>query len=276
MNELDNSQSPEDIAAVTTRSRSSETERLEVEKLQIEVHNLRKPVYKHVGFYTALFPLVTILIGALISWKSGWFDLKAQEIKNVSILREAENKLREAEGKRLLTQKETLTAENAKLGMDRHALNSEIDRLNERRQAGELSITSISNRLAQLQRQKDENEELIKGLNSEVSKLTKENQQAQLLATRVKELQVERDASEAKVQELRERLFGAHMCAYMLYTNYSEAITYSMPRENMIKEFFTKHTLQAVLIGKWRVNYDLDKSKHNLIQFIGTDADPTR
>jgi hypothetical protein len=83
-------------------------ERLECLKLEVEIAQLKKPLWRHGGFWVTLLTAGTVVIGGVISWSSGWFDLKQLEIKNGNLLLEAENK-------RLLAQKEALTSETSKL-----------------------------------------------------------------------------------------------------------------------------------------------------------------
>jgi hypothetical protein len=254
--------------SVPSQSGQSPKERLECLKLEVEIAQLRKPLWKHGSFWLTLLTAGTVLVGGMISWSSGWFDLKQLEIKNGNLLLEAENK-------RLLAQKEALTSETSKLDASRIALNVDLGRLNERRIEEQQNIVLLTNQLSQLQRQRDEKEDVIRMLNVQVSKLTKENKEAQVLVTRMDKLQTDRDKGETQVLILRSRLANAHELARNMQLEAAkafEAVGASLTQPAKLSGVMKGVASWTFVMGKWRAAYEEDLGSFKLGELANTNA----
>ena len=249
---------------VPSQSGLSPKERLECLKLEVEIAQIRKPLWKHGGFWITMLTAGTMLIGGVISWSSGWFDLKQLEIKNGNLVLEAENK-------RLLAQKEALTAETSKLDASRIALNIDVGRLHEQRTEEQQNIVVLTNQLSQLQRQRDEKEEVIRALNGQVSTLTKENQEARVLVTRMDKLQSDRDKAESQIIILRSRLANAHELARNMQLESAasfQAFSDGVQHPGKLPEVMRGIASWTFAAGKWRTAYEEDVANFNLGELV--------
>jgi hypothetical protein len=57
------------------------SDQLAILKAYEEVIEFRRPLFKKWGFWLAMFPVVAALVGFIITWRQGWFDLKLTEIR---------------------------------------------------------------------------------------------------------------------------------------------------------------------------------------------------
>src|ERR1039457_1804581 len=175
---------------------ADEKARLECEKLKAEIKSIRNPIFRTPSFYSAIAPVVLAIVGLIFTWSSGWFDVQRTRINNEKTLLEAENN-------KLSVQKEALTTETSRLEASRIALN-------ERKIEEQQNIILLTNQLSQLQRQRDEKEDIIRTLNTQISKLTEQNRESQILVARIDKLQSERDKAESQLLEIRSHLATAY------------------------------------------------------------------
>jgi hypothetical protein len=155
----------------------------ECAKLKAETAVLLRPVYQHIQFWTSLMGVLLAVAGIVIPWFSGWFDLKQLEVKNATMVLEAENK-------RLLAQKETVLADTAKLGAERTALSGELKLLDERRQTQIQIASLLTNQISLLERSRDEKEKLLAEVNNKMASLADENAKLRPVLLRVQELEM--------------------------------------------------------------------------------------
>jgi hypothetical protein len=84
----DKSQSGESVAFKAFEARKLEAEilqsrekhLLECQKLEAEIGQIRRPLWKRHEFYSALVPIIVALTTILITWKSGWLDAKQAKL----------------------------------------------------------------------------------------------------------------------------------------------------------------------------------------------------
>jgi hypothetical protein len=144
----------------------SPKERLECLKIQDEILELRRPVYKKVSFYTAFTPIVLTATGLFITQQSGWFDVKRQELENTRTLIESET--------------EALRSEKTKLEIETNQLES--DRTNVQGQLSALD-KERSDMRAQLEVEKKALDDQIGDLRQQLNEQTKQSEK-QLQITR--------------------------------------------------------------------------------------------
>ena len=57
-------------------------EQLRCLKLEEELHQLKKPLYKKPVFYGAIAPVILGVIAFLSTWMGGWFDTQNEHLEN--------------------------------------------------------------------------------------------------------------------------------------------------------------------------------------------------
>lgn len=241
-------------------------EQLEVHKLQLEILHLSKPMWKQLAFWTAFLSLAVILTGAFISWKSGWFDEKQLEIKNANLLMQAQNE-------KLMITKDQLTAETVELNTKRAALDADIERLKAGKIEGQGDLVVLTNQLKQLERERDEKEDVIRTLSARISDVSKENNQMQQLVSKFNDIESARDKAENQVIELRDRLALTDERARKVIYDAGDALDVFagvLISTEKFQQSAMKESLLMADIGKWRAGCDDDIARFKLKAFTAS------
>ena len=233
--------------------------RLECEKLKAEIEAVRKPLHKTPSFYAAIAPVMLAVLGLIFTWSSGWFDVQRTRISNEKILLEADTS-------KLSVQKEALTTETSRLEASRISLNKQ-------KTEEQQNVIALTNQLSQLQRQRDEKEDVIRTLNIQISKLTQENEQAQALVKQIDKLQSERDKAESQLFEIRSHLATAYERARNIVIEGGNTLKVGanvISHPETMSDYFSALSSWTFALGKWRAVYESDVAQFNLGQFLNS------
>lgn len=229
-----------------------ERQRLANRKLELENLQLSRPLIRQLPFWQAAGPLVVALVGAILAWSTGWFDVKSQQVRN-------SKELLEAQTARLEAQKATLTAETARLETAKLRVGGELGELQQQ-------FMLTTNQLRILAQQRDEKESLVKALSGQVEKLSQENEAARKLITQISTLQVERDGLQKENLQLRTRLATAYAHGLNLALTANTTLRSFASGTNFIATFSEMQGFESALT-KWNESHESDFDRYSLINF---------
>jgi len=134
----------------SSRSDLPSEEVLQRRKLQAEIEEIGKPLYKRTGFWAAMAPVALAVFAFGVSSFTGWFDVQRKELQaerkileyDTKKLTELKNKL-EVEKDDLEKKTGALAAKEEKLIGKVAALTDELERLQLRRELADLGVTVV-------------------------------------------------------------------------------------------------------------------------------------
>lgn len=243
----------------------SPREQLELAKLEVEIGLLNRPFWKQSAFYAAASTVLVPLLGALLAYGSGWFDLKQLELKNEKILLEADTAKLEASKASLTDQTANLEKEKSALEKDKVELMSQLGDLMRSRAEQQAQVVVATNELRVLRNQISAKEDLIDRLNEKVSALTSQNAASQAIAKQLESAEQGIKTLEQRQTELELRLAMAHEYARTLVIHAHDVLV--KVEEGDVGALLLAKNELSFRVGMWRAEFERDLKNHTLGRF---------